>query len=52
MKTDDDTVVLLPRLYYWMETKFRSELARQNVAAYFGWKISNTAPIREPSHKW
>lgn len=51
MKTDDDTIVHLPRLNHWMEQKFHKEL-EQNAAAYFGHVIAGVGPIREKGHKW
>jgi len=51
MKTDDDTIVHLPRLDHWIEHKFRPKL-KQNEATYFGWIISGVGPIREENHKW
>jgi hypothetical protein len=51
MKTDDDTVVHLPRLDYWIERKFRAEL-QNNPATYFGYIIAGVGPIRKPENKW
>ncbi|KAL3091288.1 hypothetical protein niasHS_002959 [Heterodera schachtii] len=51
MKTDDDTIVHLPRLDRWIEHKFRPAL-KQNEATYFGWIISGVKPIRDKGHRW
>ncbi|KAF7631078.1 Hexosyltransferase [Meloidogyne graminicola] len=51
MKTDDDTIVHLPRLNHWIDKKF-SKAMEKNKAIYFGWIISGVGPIRDPKHKW
>uniref|UniRef100_A0A915LFA0 Hexosyltransferase n=1 Tax=Meloidogyne javanica TaxID=6303 RepID=A0A915LFA0_MELJA len=51
MKTDDDTIVHLPRLNNWIDKKFTREIEK-NKAMYFGWIISGVGPIRDPKHKW
>uniref|UniRef100_A0A914N3P1 Hexosyltransferase n=1 Tax=Meloidogyne incognita TaxID=6306 RepID=A0A914N3P1_MELIC len=51
MKTDDDTIVHLPRLNNWIDKKFTKEIEK-NKAMYFGWIISGVGPIRDPKHKW
>uniref|UniRef100_A0A183CBQ9 Hexosyltransferase n=1 Tax=Globodera pallida TaxID=36090 RepID=A0A183CBQ9_GLOPA len=51
MKTDDDTIVHLPRLDHWIEHKFRPALKKQ-LATYFGWIISGVKPIRQKGHRW
>uniref|UniRef100_A0A1I8C2V0 Hexosyltransferase n=1 Tax=Meloidogyne hapla TaxID=6305 RepID=A0A1I8C2V0_MELHA len=51
MKTDDDTIVHLPRLNHWIDKKFTKEIEK-NKAMYFGWIISGVGPIRDPKHKW
>uniref|UniRef100_A0A915M9I1 Hexosyltransferase n=1 Tax=Meloidogyne javanica TaxID=6303 RepID=A0A915M9I1_MELJA len=52
MKTDDDTVVHLERLFFWIKIKFDLELDERNPASCFGNALINTSPIREKSHKW
>lgn len=51
MKTDDDTIVDLPRWEFWTETTFRKDLER-NKATFFGCVLANTSPIRQLGHKW
>jgi beta-1,3-galactosyltransferase 1 len=51
MKTDDDMVVHLPRLSYWIERKFTAELLN-NPATYFGYLIAGVQPVRDPQNKW
>jgi hypothetical protein len=50
LKTDDDSVVHLPRLDYWIDKKFRAEL-QKNPATYFGYIITNSAAVRNPNSK-
>ncbi|KAL7075990.1 hypothetical protein ACQ4LE_004477 [Meloidogyne hapla] len=52
MKTDDDTVVQLERLFFWIKIKFDVELEENNPATCFGTALINTSPIRHKSHKW
>ncbi|CAK5096223.1 unnamed protein product [Meloidogyne enterolobii] len=53
MKTDDDTIVDLPRLEFWIEKKFNNDIAQiPNKAAFFGMRLENLPPIRNPGHKW
>uniref|UniRef100_A0A914MN90 Hexosyltransferase n=1 Tax=Meloidogyne incognita TaxID=6306 RepID=A0A914MN90_MELIC len=53
MKTDDDTIVDLPRLEFWIEKKFKYDIAQiPNKAAFFGMRLENLPPIRDPGHKW
>ncbi|KAF7631181.1 Hexosyltransferase [Meloidogyne graminicola] len=52
MKTDDDTVVHLERLDFWINIKFDIDLEENNPATCWGTALINTEPIREKKHKW
>uniref|UniRef100_A0A1I8B664 Hexosyltransferase n=1 Tax=Meloidogyne hapla TaxID=6305 RepID=A0A1I8B664_MELHA len=50
MKTDDDTIVDLPRWEFWIEKKFKKDL--ENGPAFFGVVYAENKPIRDPKNKW
>ena len=53
MKTDDDTIVDLPRLEFWIDKKFKYDIDQiHNKAAFFGMRLENLPPIRDLGHKW
>jgi hypothetical protein len=53
MKTDDDTIVDLPRWNFWTDNKFKKEVDEiPNKAVFFGMRLEGIVPIRDRSHKW
>ncbi|KAF7637135.1 Hexosyltransferase [Meloidogyne graminicola] len=53
MKTDDDTIVDLPRWEFWTDRKFKKDVEKvPNKAVFFGMRLEEIEPIRDPNHKW
>ncbi|CAK5096219.1 unnamed protein product [Meloidogyne enterolobii] len=50
MKTDDDTIVDLPRLEFWIDKKARKD--SEKGPAFFGVVYGKSKPIRDPRNKW
>jgi hypothetical protein len=51
LKTDDDTVVDLDRLQWWIDNDF-SQRTAQHPSAVFGGLWRGVRAIRSPEHKW
>ena len=53
MKNDDDVVIHIERLKYWVENKYPKTMVEQNEEKLiFGSIQENKKPIRDPENKW
>jgi len=53
MKTDDDTIVDLPRWEFWIEKKFKKDIEQiPNKAVFFGMRLEGLTPYRNPKERW
>uniref|UniRef100_A0A914NLU9 Hexosyltransferase n=1 Tax=Meloidogyne incognita TaxID=6306 RepID=A0A914NLU9_MELIC len=53
LKIDDDSIIDLNRLDFWIEKKFRKQLKEAKTElGVFGYSIINTQPVRDEKDKW
>uniref|UniRef100_A0A914N0E8 Hexosyltransferase n=1 Tax=Meloidogyne incognita TaxID=6306 RepID=A0A914N0E8_MELIC len=53
LKIDDDSIIDLNRLDFWIEKKFRKQLKEAKTElGIFGYSIINTQPVRDEKDKW